>query len=356
MRDVTRSILDLTSARQNLAQLIAQVKQTSGAEVENHSVEEKLISEMVEYGRKIGLDENLARKIVSELIDYSKIAQRKKIYLDSIKDYLLANNIRTVSIIGAGRMGGWFARYFLEVGANVTLYDSDSTLSRERAGKIGCKFTGSFNEAAQTDLVVIAIPIRATPREIKKILAYRKNGPNKIVMLEISSIKSEVEKGGLIRANLSRNVQLHSIHPMFGAGADPFAMNSLIQVGDGSDFLRGVFPHYKIFHMNAKNHDRLMSTILTMPHAHALSFADSVAHRKKTIPVGISSSSFDHLLELSRKALKESSDVYYEIQATNPYADRALGEMIGSLKKMRRLLKDKSAFRKFFTETGRAVV
>ena len=64
MQEVTKSVLDLVSARQNLAQVIAQVKESSGAEVENHSVEERLCSEMIAYAKSIGLDEHLANKIV----------------------------------------------------------------------------------------------------------------------------------------------------------------------------------------------------------------------------------------------------------------------------------------------------
>jgi prephenate dehydrogenase/chorismate mutase len=356
MRDLTRSVLDLTSARQNLAQLIAQVKQSSGAEVENHSVEEKLISEMVQYAKSIGLDEDLAKGIVSELIEYSKMAQRKKIYLDSIKEHLRSSNIRNVSIIGAGRMGGWFANYFIETDVNVLLFDANSRLSREKARKLGCGYAKTFEEAAQSDLAVVAVTIKATPNEIRKLARYRKENPGSTIrVLEISSIKSGLEKAGFTRSKLPANVRLYSIHPLFGATANPFAVNSMIQIGNESDFVRGIFPHYKIFRMSARAHDRLMSTILTIPHAHALSFANSVSSRKNTIPDDIGSSSFDHLLDLSRKTLKENADVYYEIQATNPYADKALSEVISSVSKLRSLLRDKSAFRKFFAETGRDI-
>ena len=357
MQEVTRSILDLVSARQNLAQLIAQVKESSGAEVENHSVEERLSSEMIAYARSIGLDEHLANMIVLELIKYSKIAQRKKIYLNSIRTHLRTDKIKTVTIFGAGRMGGWFASYFIEAGAKVLLFDSHRRLSRSKARELGCEYAGSFEEAARADLVLIAVPIKATPREVRRLVRFSKENPNrKVRILEISSIKSEMENAGLIQENkLPKNVALHSIHPLFGPTADPFSVNSLIQIGIKSPFVHGIFPQYQIFHMSVRNHDQLMSTMLTIPHAHALSFANLVVKRKKTIPENIGSPSFDHLLELSNKTLKENRDVYYEIQATNPYADRAITDTMGSIRKIRSLLRDKKAFRKFFDETGRAL-
>jgi len=357
MQEVTRSILDLVSARQNLAQLIAQVKESSGAEVENHSVEERLSSEMIAYAKSIGLDEHLANMIVLELIKYSKIAQRKKIYLNSIRTHLRTNKIRTVAIFGAGRMGGWFASYFIEAGAKVLLFDANRRLSRSKASALGCGYARSFEEAARSDLALVAVPIKATPREVRRLATYSKENPNQTVrILEISSIKNEMENAGFIQGNkLPRNVTLYSIHPLFGPMADHFSVNSLIQIGGRSPFVNGIFPQYQIFHMGVRNHDQLMSTMLTMPHAHALSFANSIAKRKLMIPENIGSPSFDHLLELSRKTLKENRDVYYEIQATNPYADRAITDTMASVRKIRSLLRDKKAFRKFFDETGRAL-
>lgn len=357
MQEITRSVLDLASARQNLAELIAQVKGSSGAEVENHLVEEKLRAEMAAYARKIGLDENLANKLVSELLEYSKITQRKKIHLDYIREHLRSNGVKTVSIFGAGRMGEWFARYFVEVGAKVLLYDANASLSRSKARKIGCGYAGSFVEAAVSDLQIIAVPIRVASHEIRRLVKFWKVNPEHAgKIIEISSIKNEIEKAGLTKqGNLQTSVELFSIHPLFGSNANPFSANSLVHIGNKSEFVKGIFPHYKIFCMNARNHDRLMSTLLTMPHVHALSFASSVAKRKKSIPEQITSPSFDHLLELSKKTLKESADVYYEIQATNPYAGKAMADASSSVRKIKGLLRDKSAFRKFFAETGRAL-
>ena len=254
-------------------------------------------------------------------------------------------------------MGGWFASYFIEAGAKVLLFDANKHLSRSKAKESAAGTSGSFDEAARTDLAIVAVPIKATPREVRRLVRYSKENPEHgIRILEISSIKSEMENAGFISGNkLPDNVTLYSIHPLFGPMTNSFSVNSLIEIGDESPFVSGIFPHYKIFHMSVKNHDFLMSTMLTMPHAHALSFANSIARRKKMIPENIGSPSFDHLLELSRKTLKENRDVYYEIQATNPYADRALADTIGSVRKIRKLLRDKKSFRKFFDDTGRSL-
>ena len=355
VQEITRSILDLALARQNLTEHIAEVKEASGADIENHAVEEKLSSEMTDYAKSSGLDQQLARRIVENLIEYSKIAQRKKIYLKSIKAHLRSSKVKSVSIFGAGRMGGWFAKYFVDAGSKVLLFDDDKTLARKRARELGCGFAKSFEEAAKSDLIIVAIPIKATTELLGKLTTYAKTSTATKRIMEISSVKSEIERAGLFAKNaFPENLNFYSIHPMFGPGANQFAVNILVEIGRDYGFVKAIFPHYRTFHMSVQNHDRLMATMLTLPHVHVLSFADSVARKK--IPEGIHGPSFDAILELSKRMLKESERVYYEIESTNPYAERALVETLNSVRKLRKLMKDESAFKKFFKETGRALI
>jgi prephenate dehydrogenase/chorismate mutase len=349
MREITKSILELVVARQKLASRIAEIKETSGFAVENQRVEEKLCSEMVEYARHLGLDGELAKRIVFELIDYSKVVQRREIHLPSIRKYLHSIGIKTVTVFGAGRMGGWFARYFAEAGARVLLFDGDIKVARARARELSCIFTRDFATALESDLLIVAVPITATPGLVLRLAREGRAG-RVVRIMEISSVKNEVKK---LNTSLGKNVKLYSIHPLFGPFANSFAENSLILVGEDSTFVKRVFPHYKIFSMNPKDHDRLMATLLTLPHVHALSFADTVT--KSKIPARIHSPSFDRLMDLSRRVLGESARVYYEIQSTNPFADGAINETIKSLRRLKGLLENEARFEKFFDENRRAL-
>ena len=159
-------------------------------------------------------------------------------------------------------MGGWFASYFIEAGAKVLLFDANKRLSRSKARELGCGYASSFEEAARTDLALVAVPIKATPREVRRLVRFSKENPKHTIrILEISSIKSEMENAGFIQGNkLTKNVTLYSIHPLFGPTADPFSVNSLILIDVESPFVNGIFPQYQIFHMGVRNHDQLMST------------------------------------------------------------------------------------------------
>ncbi len=350
MRELTKSILDLALARQNVAELIARAKENSGVSVENQEVEKKLATEMTRYARQKGLDGELARKIVTDLIVHSKIVQRKKMFLGPIKEYLRGEGIRTASIYGAGRMGGWFASYFSEAGLAVSVYDEDPRLASKWERETGIGFAKNFDEATSADIHIVAVPIRETPKLIRK-LAKLKAG--KVRILEVSSVKNGV-RNLVSSGKLPRNIWLFSIHPLFGPSTNAFAENCMIDVSKKADFLRNVFPHYRIFRMSMEDHDRLMAYVLTLPHLLALIFADTV--RSSKLPAKIHSPSFDHILELSKRLLAENERVYYEIQATNPYASHIFSDTIRSVEKLRRLVRDESSFENFFRQMRRELV
>ena len=349
IHEITKSILDQILERQKLAETIAEVKAISGFAVEDHKIEDKLNAEMLKYARDSGLDSELAGKIVAELIEHSKIAQRKKIHLPAIREHLLSSRIECVSILGAGRMGGWFARYFIEAGARVLVFDKNSTIGKNKAKELNCEFTNDFRNAASSDLLVVAVPITSTPTLLLELAKVRSSDTkDRTRIMEISSVKSGISK---IDPKIFRNVRFCSIHPLFGPTANPFAENSMVLIGRESAFVSNVFPHYRIFRMKTKEHDRLMATMLTEPHVHALSFADTVIGKK--IPSDIHSPSFDYLLELSKRVLRESEQVYYEIQAANPFAAKALDETLSSMRKLQKLYRNRTAFKKFFNVTRR---
>lgn len=352
MRGLTNSILDLIRARQKLSLKIAEAKRAQGLAVEDKQVEARLIASVNEHANDIGLEEELAESIAWKLIESSKIAQRKDAYLEQIKEFLKSSKIKSVSIIGAGRMGGWFARYFRMLGASVVLYDENRSRGIEKARTLGCKTARSMSDAATSDLVILAVPISATPKGIKELVELAAN-KQRARVVEISSVKDEIAKSGLLdETGISRSIELYSIHPLFGSNANHFSVNNMVQVNRlDSDFVESLFPHFRVFKMSWKEHDELMGLMLSLPHSLALVFADVLL--KKKIPKGLGSPSYDHMIELARKVLSESSGVYFEIQSINPNSRKVIDDAIRSLRQFNALTKDGPSFRKFFEQSKR---
>ena len=356
MRDLTNSILDLVSARQKLSLKIARAKTAQGLEVEDRQVERRLISSVKEHAAKIGLEEEIAESLARKLIESSKIAQRRDTHLKQIRYFLKKRKISRISIIGAGRMGRWFASYFLTLGAEVVLYDEDRSRTLNAAKKLGCSKAKSFSDIANSDLVILAVPISSTPGILSRLLSHPPS-ERKIRIIEVSSVKSEMARSGLLdMKRIPQSFELYSIHPLFGSNANLFSANQIVQVNRlDSDFIVKLFPHFNLFKMDSKKHDELMGLMLSLPHSLALVFAELTVRKAGDIPKGMGTPSYDYMLDLAKKVLGESPGVYFEIQYTNPNSKKIIDEAVKSLKRFNTLTEKKSRFARFFEETNHVI-
>ncbi|MCL4540650.1 MAG: bifunctional chorismate mutase/prephenate dehydrogenase [Bacteroidetes bacterium] len=355
MRELTRSILDLVRARQDLSLKIAASKRAQGLAVEDKRVEARLIADVKEHATKIGLDEDVAESIGWKLIESSKISQRKDTYLEQVRSFLKSENIRSVSIVGAGRMGGWFARYFQLLGVRVVLYDENRSRSVEKAKSLGCETAKSISSVASSDLAILAVPISATPKGIGELIEIV-GSKRKIRIIEVSSVKSGIANSGMLDGSkIPANIEIYSIHPLFGSNVNHFSANNIVQVNQlDTDFIERLFPHFRVFKMNWEAHDRLMGLMLSLPHSLALIFADLLVKNAENIPKGMGSPSYDRMVDLAGKVLGESPSVYFEIQSLNPNSEKILDDALKSLGKFKELTKDKPGFTRFF-ETSRRI-
>jgi prephenate dehydrogenase/chorismate mutase len=356
IRELTKSILALVEARQTVSLQIAEIKNRSEEKIENIQVEEQLVASMADYSQRIGLDSELGRKIVGLLIEASKVAQTESTFRKRIQIFLESKKIARISIVGAGRMGTWFAKYFQQLAVPVMIYDEDHERAKSKAKEHSLQYAKSLDQVVSSDLIVVAVPIAKTPKTIKE-LAKIATSSKKIKILEISSIKNEIAKSGLFSESksLQENIELYSIHPLFGAAAKIYVRNTILQVDPGDmEFLKGLFPHYYLEPLDWKAHDELMALLLTIPHSLALVFANLLSTKKQLRSFKMKAPSFEHMLSLSQRVLGENPEVYFEIEASNPNTDRALKDLLASVNKLRKSLESKDDFLKFFSAAKRA--
>ena len=290
IEEITKSIIDLISAREKLSIEVAGIKKKSGVPIENLKVESSLAREVQNYSGELGVDQLLAAKILFLILDSSKTVQRKEYYEDSIRSFLKDKEISKIAVIGAGRMGGWFASYFAGLSVPLIIFDQDKNKSRKLASELKAKMASSLKEIARdADLVVVAIPITDTPRMIRTLasLTNSKMRDSTLPVLELCSVKEPLVKAGLIGKELKKsNVSLYSIHPMFGPDVNHFAQNKLLEIsvdGESDGLINGLFPHFQILRLDARTHDRAMSYVLALPHLVALLFADVIASESSSL-------------------------------------------------------------------------
>jgi prephenate dehydrogenase/chorismate mutase len=362
IRAITKSILDQANARQKASLRISGDKELLGEAIANPEVEKKVLSDSIEYAKSIGLDVDFARTIVLELIRNSKMAQSEDIYKKQIVKFLDSKNIEKIAIVGAGRMGMWFARYFSSLSRRVFLYDEEAKKARERSETTGVEFYDNLEDVAHSDLVIISAPISKTPRIVRELATLKRTdvSDKRLIVAEISSIKNGMGISGLLDDAASQNgsIALFSIHPLFGGSAKPFDSNSMVQTFPrDTTLMRGLFPHYTIVSIDWKDHDQLMGLFLTLPHALALVFADSINPQRKLWEeaAAVSSPSYSQMLELAKRVLSEDPDIYYEIQASNPNSEETLSETMNSLLRLEKLLKNRVEFVSFFAGARRKI-
>jgi len=357
IRSITKSILDLAKARQELSRAISKTKVLLGQGITNPEIEKRLLAETSAYAKAIGLDEDLAYSLVSDLIRFSKLAQSREVYRRQIEKFLETRKIKVISIVGSGRMGSWFAKYFQGLSSEVFLYDERPNKAREKARELGVGFSDSLDKVVKSDLVIISIPISKTPELVRAI--SRSARSSKVpILVEISSVKNYMGLSGLLDESSEEQLPLYSIHPLFGGSAQSFDLNSIIQsFPKDTTLLRGLFPHFNLVSLDWKEHDLLMSLFLTYPHILALTFADALNLEGNLWTSGISLNgpSYLHMLELSRKVLSEDPEVYYEIQASNPNSKQAIANLMNSLLKVEKALDSRSDFVEFFEKARKKI-
>ena len=290
IEDVTKSIIDLISAREKLSIEVARIKRKSAIPIENLMVESSLATKMGDYAEQLGVDPFLATTILSLILDSSKTVQRKAYYEESIRSFLKEKGIRKIAVIGAGRMGGWFASYFAGLSHSLIIFDQSQEKSKKLAYELQVKKAKSLEEIAiEADLVVVAIPISESARMIKRLallsqkhLSSRsKRSPLRV--LELCSVKQPLVEAGLVGKEATKglpgNVTLYSIHPMFGPDAKHFAQNKMLEISEeekSDGLISGLFPQCRIYRLDARTHDKMMSYVFSLPHLIALLFADLI--------------------------------------------------------------------------------
>jgi chorismate mutase/prephenate dehydrogenase len=391
MDRITRSILDLVLERQKISALIAEKKVLLGQKIENVEAEKKIIASAKDHAKNIGLDAEQVEPIVRTLIGASKLHQAELVFGSQVRANLTRNGIASVTIVGAGRMGGWFARYFKRMGVKVRIFDRDFSKAERKARDIGCEILNDGDYLSTiadfSDLIVLAIPIDDVPKEVERLLELSKNRSSPLRdkearvakplrVIEISSIKSRIASAGFRDLGMEKVVvgggggsrtiegllEIYSIHPLFGETAGYFEKNSIIvisTIADGDPRLIGeLFPQFNLVDMDWRTHDEIMGWVLTAPHTLALVFADILSKldsEKRKIIVGLGAPSFDHMLKLARRVLGENPNVYFQIERLNPFAERVLSDIISIASEVHSATKDRASFEQLF-EKGRKVI
>ena len=317
IRTLDQELLARIAERQDLARRVGEIKHRAGRPTVDFAQERIVLERVAQSARALGVDETTVQELFVGLIRASVTVQDE----DRLRAAAQGAGQRAVVVGGAGRMGRWFQRFLAAQGFAVTSLDPAGSPADDAAAQAALP---------GADLVVCSTPPAATAR----LYGAWTERPPAGVVVDIASIKSPLVPA--IRALQAAGGRVASIHPMFGPGI-VLLRDADVVVCDTGDaaataaieaLFRPTTAH--LVPLSLEDHDRIMADLLGLAHATAIAFALALPAAEHPVR----STTFRALERLAAAVVRESPDVYFEIQAKNPHAPDALRRLRDALERI----------------------
>lgn len=234
-----------------------------------------------------------------------------------------------VAIIGAGKMGRWFAKFFLEQGIHVVVSDKDKDKLLKTAEELKVETASNVDAVKSADRVLICVPIENFESAIAEIHNYIQ--PEQEVM-DICSVKESPVK---IMHRYIKDGTILGTHPMFGPGVKSIKNQNFVLTPTNvkeeklAENFRGWLEDKgaRVFIMSPRQHDELMSVVIGLPYFLSLVTCDTlISHGRFTEAKKVSGASCKLLLTLAEAIASEEAEFSTSLQMNLPETDK-VGEL-----------------------------
>lgn len=234
-----------------------------------------------------------------------------------------------VAIIGAGRMGRWFAKFFLEQGISVVVSDKDKERLLKISEEIKVETADSVNAVKSADRVLVCVPIENFENVIAEIQQHIHQDQE---IMDICSVKEHPVN---VMHRYIKNGTILGTHPMFGPGVKNIKNQNFVltPTNPREEKLAEKFGGWleekgaKVIIMSPKEHDELMSVVIGLPYFLSLVTCDTIINygvyknAKK-----VSGASYNLLLTLVEAITSEEAEFATSLQMNLPKTDK-VGEL-----------------------------
>lgn len=330
IRETDRELLALAARRISLARQVGEEKQRTDLPVVDYAQERIVLERARAAADATGLDPQVAETILTALIRGAVSAQDR----DRVRRASVGVGKTAVVVGGEGRMGRWFVRFLADQGF--------------ASGALDIRGSEEENEWARHALPTADLVVNATPPAATAVMYDTwAASPPAGVIADISSIKTPLI--GPIRRLQDAGARVASLHPMFGPSVVLLRDCDVVICDTGDEAATAVVEQLfqlttaRLLHLPLEEHDRLMADVLTLAHATVIAFALALPET----PVPVRSTTLGALQSLSSALMRESPDVYYEIQALNPNSASALARLADAISRVSSAVssRDAQAFR-----------
>ncbi len=252
----------------------------------------------------------------------------------------------TTAVIGAGKMGVWFAKFCKDNGEHVILADRKKDKAAKLAKELNVETTNFEEAIRKADTVIICVAISAFEDVVKQIAPLVHQGQK---VLDICSVKEQPVK---IMHEHIKNALILGTHPVFGPGSKGVRNKAYIltpinaEEQSFADKYRGWLEQVgaRVFIMTPKRHDQLMSVVLGMPHFIGLVACDTLLEQPNFLETKkVAGTTYRMLFTLAESTALETPDLYANLQTSLPEMGKIEEQFIEKAEEWLALVKKKDS-------------
>jgi len=251
-----------------------------------------------------------------------------------------------IAVVGAGKMGVWFAKFFQSKGYDVVLADR----KKEKLTKLkdlNVELTADFKAAVQgADQILLSVSISSVEEVVKTISPVVHEGQ---VVMDICSVKEAPIK--TMHQYLKGAIVLGT-HPVFGPGSNGVKHKAYILTPTNTKeqeyaekfkkWLEQEEAH--VFIMTPKKHDQLIAVVLGLPHFLGLAACETLLEQKNLAETKkIAGTTYRMLFTLAEATALETPDLFASLQTSLPEAGKIEDQFMAKAQEWLKLIKKKDA-------------
>jgi len=250
-----------------------------------------------------------------------------------------------IAIIGAGKMGRWFTRFFKDEGYSVIVSNRTRSKAEALRDEFGVELADSNPEAVEgADWVLVCVSLDGLEAVLMEIGSHIRSGQ---VVMEIGSIKE-------IPVNLLHNYVKNGVtlgtHPVFGPGAKGVGGQNFVltPVNEEERRFAAEFKGWleergaEVTVLSPRRHDELMSLVLGFPHFVGLVAGDALVNNSGFVEAKqVGGASYKLLLTLAGAVAAEEPVFYSNLHMSLPEMEKIDGLFLSKVEEWLKLVRAK---------------
>lgn len=249
-----------------------------------------------------------------------------------------------IAVVGAGKMGVWYAKFFSDKNEEVVLADRKKE-KLEALKDLPVDLTTNFQEAVcYADQIYLCVSINAIEEVVKAISPVLHQGQ---VVMDICSIKEAPVK---IMHQYIKGATVLGTHPVFGPGSHGVKHKAYVLTPTNPEeekFAAGFKKWLEqeeahVFVMSPKKHDDLMAIVLGLPHFLGLVACETLLEQKNLPETKqVAGTTYRMLFTLAEATALETPDLYAAVQTNLSNLGEIEDQFMAKAQELLTLIKNK---------------